>query len=589
MFLFTDVTPSLGTFYRPNREHQEQRLETTDWQHLADVAAQAVQDATQSPNTIISVRSDVTNTAEGSSLPGYTRTGSSATRQQGGENYVDDEEKGGFGSFVSSLKAMMSSVLPKPDPLVCALCEAAARGDTRLVQGLIDQGANIDGKNENRDTPMHVAIQANQIEVASLLMDAGVDLEAANSSSKLPPLFQAAAAGQIGMAKMFLEHGCDPNQKLTYGTTPYFYEVVERGTVDGVRLLLEHGADVEETNATHSRPLAAAVKRGSVPMVELLLSHNAKVNGSVDYGSGTILGLATATKDVELVRLLLDAGADADAKTSSGAYVLVEAVVDRQLELAHLLLRHGARGDRKTLAGQPLLIAVIRDKQMAPADKTDLVRRLLQRGAKATAKDNGLPALRYALEPPPSLPPGSGGGGGGGGGGLPDVVALLLQHGAEANKCVMNSATGESALLYTIRTGKTVEMGLLLKHGANVNDAGGGSGSGEKSGAAAVPPLVQAVVRRDADMIRVLRSYGARLDDTMLEFAKAMVQQPEIYETVTADLGPVGRPLRGGRGGGAGGRFEVSISMGSNQSLPAARRASSPPPAYETVTTPTGK
>lgn len=461
---------------------------------------------------------------------------------------------------------MMSSVLPKPDPLVCALCEACARGDTRLVKGLLEQGANIDGKNENRDTPMHVAIQANQVAVAAVLVEGGADLKGALSSAKLPPLFQAAAAGQTGMAQMFLDHGCDPLQTSSYGT-PYFYDVVEAGSVDGARLLLEHGCDVESTNSPGRTAIVAAVRRDSVPMAELLIAHGAKARDVGDSSGASLLG---CTKNIEMVRVLLDAGADADSRGSSGCHVLVDAVTDRNLPIAYLLLSRGARGDRSTMSGQPLVITAIRDKQLHVRDKTELVRRLLQRGAKATCKDSGTPALRYALEQP---------------GGLPDIVAMLLQHGAEANKCTMNSKTGETALLYTVRTGKGVEAGHLLKHGANPNEGCDGKQSGGSKGMVMLSPLVQAVVRRDADMIRLLRSYGARLDETMLEFAKVVVEQPQIYETITTPPVNNGASSSGGQQSrGRGLSVQVEINMGRN-----APRAASPPPAYEAVSTPASK
>ncbi|TQW11915.1 Ankyrin repeat-containing domain protein [Cordyceps javanica] len=540
----------------PDREHQDERLDTKDWQHLTEVAAQAASEATQSPNTIITIRA---SGPDGASPPVYTAPAASSQRPDG---VAADDERGGFGSFVSSLKAMMSSVLPKPDPLVCALCEACARGDTRLVQGLLDQGASIDGRNENRDTPMHVAIQANQVAVAALLAAAGADCEGAHSSAKLPPLFQAAAAGQTGMARMLLDHGCDPLQAPQYGT-PYFYDVVERGSVDGARLLLERGCDAETANSSGRKVIVAAVRRDSVPMVELLIAHGAKVHGVCDSSGGSLLG---ATKNADMVRALLDAGADADARGGSGSYVLADAVTERNLPVAYLLLSRGARGDRSTLSGQPLVIAAVRDRQLPARDKTELVRRLLQRGAKATAREGGEPALRFALEHP--------------GGGLPEVVALLLQHGAEANRCTMNGKTGETALLYAVRTGRAVEAGHLLKHGANPNEGCDGKHSGGRGRDGSLPsPLVQAVVRRDADLIRLLRGYGAKLDETMLEFAKVVVEQPQIYESITTPHVNSGTLPSGQQGTGRGFSMQVDISMGRG----GAPRTASPPPAYEAV------
>ncbi|KAJ3492475.1 hypothetical protein NLG97_g5370 [Lecanicillium saksenae] len=145
----------------------------------------------------------------------------------------------------------------------------------------------------------------------------------------------------------------------------------------------------------------------------------------------------------------------------------------------------------------------------------------------------------------------------------------------------MNTKTGETALLYAIRTGKSVEAGHLLKHGANPNDGYDGKQSSSK-GIPLPSPLVQAVVKRDVELIRLLRSYGAKLDETMLEFAKVVVEEPQIFETITAPSANVstGQQRRGRE-------FSVQVDISMGQGNPP--RAASPPPAYEAVSTPAGK
>lgn len=560
----------------PTREQQEKKLDSKDWQHLTESATQAAHSAAQSPNTILSVRSS--ESADSSlSQSGPSRKGSS--QQGSSSNAEGDGGNSGFGGFVSGFKAMISSMLPKPDPLVCALCEAAAHGDVRLVEGLIEQGADIEGKNENRDTPMHVAVQANQAAVVMALIEAGADPTAASGSPKLPPLFQAAAAGHIDLAAALIESGhVDPQQTDQNDVASYFYAVVKTGSVDGIKLLLANGAEANGSQHGGSRPVMAAIKRESAPLVRLLISHGASVKGSDNSGT-SIMEAAVKTGSLDIVRPVLEAGGDVDTCCNSGLRVLTYSVVERNVPLALLLLNHGADGNRSTLSGQPLLITVIRDRQLHVRDKTELVRRLLQRGAKAKCTENGQPALRYALEQQ---------------GGLPEIVGLLLQHGADASGCRMGSGnTGETALAYAVRMGKADEVAMLLKYGVNAND----QFKANSGAVVAAPPLVQAVARGDAGMVRLLREHGARLDETMLAFAKSVVQNAEIYDVVTAapaggESAAVETETAPATASSGRRQFEISMSVNfgrGNVPIGGGTRAASPPPAYEATASPVSR
>jgi ankyrin repeat protein len=92
---------------------------------------------------------------------------------------------------------------------------------------------------------------------------------------------------------------------------------VEQNRLDIVRLLIQHGADINlQDNDGVMIPLTMATWRGYYDIVEELLKCNADVN-SIDDGR-TSLHYAIDTKQVEIVQLLLDYGADVQQCTLEG-------------------------------------------------------------------------------------------------------------------------------------------------------------------------------------------------------------------------------------------------------------------------------
>ena len=122
---------------------------------------------------------------------------------------------------------------------------------------------------------------------------------------------------------------------------------------------------------------------------------------------------AAAHNHPELVRLLLDYGADINICTNTGETPLHGAIMAHHLSMVTLLLDHGADINASLACGQtPLRLAVIKGY-------TDIVELLLVRGAQANARGKtGLTPLHWAALK-----------------GQPAIVSLLLTHGADVSVC----------------------------------------------------------------------------------------------------------------------------------------------------------
>ncbi|EFY86458.1 hypothetical protein J3458_009526 [Metarhizium acridum] len=417
-------------------------------------------------------------------------------------------------SLGRTLKAFEHSLMPKPDPFVNALCQAVTSGDIQQVTGLLSQGINIDGRGEGGKTPLQCAIVANQQHAADVLLSAGANYTSAGGwgGHGMPPMFQAAAAGRVGIAKLIMARGGVQATEKSIAGQPYLVDVVGSNNLDGVRFLLDHGASPNSSSISGRRVLVQAVRQSNPALVDLLIEYGAEVN-TPDMTGSSILAVAADKEDLHMVRTLLDNGADVDGTTVCGVSVLVDAIARRRLDLARVLLDYGADGNMDDVLGRPIILTVVKNPGIRPGDKVDLVRRLLEKGASPNVKDTawGTPALCFALES-----------------GTPDLVRLLLEHGADTD--VVTSA-GEPPLMCAVDKGKMAEARMLLEHGA---DADGANRQGKT-------PLMQAVVRQDVQLIKLLLEHGANVQAAgavgMASFAGAL-RRPDILHLL--GVGPGG-------------------------------------------------
>ena len=106
-------------------------------------------------------------------------------------------------------------------------------------------------------------------------------------------------------------------------TTNRLHEAVKKGDLEAVRALLARRPEIVDLlpggpSGSEIRALHIAVMARDVEMARLLLEAGADVNGRSEEGGFTPLHSAAQNGNAELVRLLLDHGADRSARTDDG-------------------------------------------------------------------------------------------------------------------------------------------------------------------------------------------------------------------------------------------------------------------------------
>ncbi|CAL1272132.1 unnamed protein product [Larinioides sclopetarius] len=137
-------------------------------------------------------------------------------------------------------------------------------------------------------------------------------------------------------------HGAIPSIVCPEGNTPLMFACAA-GHVDIVRILLDAGARVEDHNENGHTPLMEAASAGHVEVAKLLVERGASINTHSNEFKESALTLACYKGHLEMVRFLLEAGADREHKTDEMHTALMEASMDGHVEVARLLLDSGAQ------------------------------------------------------------------------------------------------------------------------------------------------------------------------------------------------------------------------------------------------------
>jgi len=190
------------------------------------------------------------------------------------------------------------------------LFQAIEAGDVDGVRRLLGNDPTLAAaRNDDGLSAVLAALYGHHEDIASVLVAAGPELD----------VFDAAAVGDADRLRQLLD--ADPAAATAYASDGFFPLALAAyfGRPAAVQVLLEGGADVSATarNPMRVQPLHAAVAGRHLDVVRVLVEAGADVNVH-QHGGWTPLMGAAAHGDVETVDLLLAHGADPTATNESG-------------------------------------------------------------------------------------------------------------------------------------------------------------------------------------------------------------------------------------------------------------------------------
>ncbi len=209
------------------------------------------------------------------------------------------------------------------------------------------------------------AARAGNLEEVRALLDEGADPNAKGGLSGMTPLNSAAVSGHENVVQLLIDRGADVNQPYyfsTGATSSLFGSPVLAAAFSGdiatIDVLLKNGANLRDRlpDKSHSMEGASALHVAAsadrVPMVKHLLSLGVDVSQRMDDVNGAIrfdplsgtdaLGIAVFNNNLEIVQLLLDAGASVNPRYYSERTPIMLAAVYDRTDIVSALLEHGA-------------------------------------------------------------------------------------------------------------------------------------------------------------------------------------------------------------------------------------------------------
>lgn len=292
-----------------------------------------------------------------------------------------------------------------------ALIRASYKGHLEIVKYLISKGADMDFAFNDRSTALIWASDKGHLEIVKVLVENGADLN--KKSGGIfgdTALIRASKKGYFEIIKVLVEGGADVNIRNSYdeialecsatdeiwdyledktndiNLTKALCNFIERNNLGKVKYLVEkRGADI---NGENGEPLRQASRYGHLEMVKYLVEHGANVNAKDNYNN-VALAVASECGLLEVVKYLLANGAIIDG------YVLYRTALGGKVEVMKLLIENGAdinSADIKA-SNEKGDTALIKAFKMG---KTPMAQLLIENGADINAKNNeGKSALDY--------------------------------------------------------------------------------------------------------------------------------------------------------------------------------------------------
>ena len=224
-----------------------------------------------------------------------------------------------------------------------SLHDAASKNDYEAAAILLNQGVDVHAKDNYGNTPLHWAASNNAAKTAEVLLKRGADANAKNNTG-ITPLRIAAWKDAAETAEVLRRYGAREQRREQQAALEQQRQ--ERAALEKQRreravLEKQHREQATSEDKDGVTPLHKAAANNRYKTAEVLLNNGADVNAKNKYG-WTPLHLAAFNNASATAEVLLKQGADVNAKDKYGFTPLHDAAEKDASATAEVLLKRGA-------------------------------------------------------------------------------------------------------------------------------------------------------------------------------------------------------------------------------------------------------
>ena len=215
---------------------------------------------------------------------------------------------------------------------------------------IVNHPEQVHAKGGRNHSPLAAALYKSHFDMAELLRKHGASLEVPGHRNRTP-LQATSIDGLVDVAEWLLSHGANVDSQDDDDWTP-IHLASENGHLGIVRRLLGYKVRIDAANDKGNTPLHVAIIKGHVEIVKLLLSHGANVNAQDQVYLATPLHWALSARRIEVAHLLLDQVVDLGIENKDGSTALHLASSMGDAAIVRRLLDCGANADAKVTSGK---------------------------------------------------------------------------------------------------------------------------------------------------------------------------------------------------------------------------------------------
>ena len=250
--------------------------------------------------------------------------------------------------------------------LTTALHIASSYPKSSVIRVLLDYGANIDALDRSHQTPLYVAALEGHAKIVKLLLEEGARCNTITLEGQ-SPLYKAAGRGKDDVVFHLLRYGADASiGRGRHGETA-IYKAAWNGDMEIAGLLLDYGADSNLPNELKIKSYKGIHERVLHGIVAGIGKERALMNA---WGK-TALHAAAYRGFEDIVQLLLENGAQLEARGTDGQTPMYLAAREQHRGVVQILLKGGAevQPDRH----DPVL-ALLNEKKKKSGDSKEIAK-----------------------------------------------------------------------------------------------------------------------------------------------------------------------------------------------------------------------